>query len=184
MSVSPESQQRKDDLLSAFLGMVRSRDGDFGALGQLSQASSDPETLDLLINSLRLEPVGKSAFDNYTRLGEVDLESLELLPSNTLGYVYANHMKQNNLKPLEIKPSNNDYEFLGAHISETHDIWHVITGFNTDLIGELKLEAFYVCQLPVSFFDIAFIVTRTVQYHQFLSRLHQCDRLTQQGLIL
>ena len=66
-------------------------------------------------------------------------------------------MLQNGLKPLQIKPSSNDYEFLDAHITETHDIWHVVTGFNTSIIGEIQLEAFYVSQLQASRFWLALI---------------------------
>jgi ubiquinone biosynthesis protein Coq4 len=150
-------QQREELLLSAFLEMVRSPDGDFGVIDRLAQASSDLESLQLIINFLANEPQGKAAFANYPRLGEVDLEWLALLPSHTLGYAYANHMLQNGLKPLQIKPSSNDYEFLGAHITETHDIWHVVTGFNTNIIGEIQLEAFYVSQLQASRFWLALI---------------------------
>jgi len=66
-------------------------------------------------------------------------------------------MLQNNLKPLQIKPSANDYEFLGAHLSETHDVWHVVTGFNTDITGEIKLESFYVFQLQASRLFLALV---------------------------
>jgi ubiquinone biosynthesis protein Coq4 len=31
---------------------------------------------------------------------------------------------------------------------ETHDIWHVVTGFHTDVAGELGLQAFYLAQFP------------------------------------
>jgi ubiquinone biosynthesis protein Coq4 len=76
-------------------------------------------------------------------------------------------MIQNGLKPLKIKPSTNDYEFLGAHITETHDLWHVVTGFNTSIIGEIQLEAFYVSQLQFSRFWLALIaknLLKTVVY--------------------
>ena len=38
------------------------------------------------------------------------------------------------------------FGFLGTHIGETHDIWHVVTGCNTDKPGEVQLEAFYTAQ--------------------------------------
>ncbi len=159
--------QREEILLSAFLEMVRASDGDFGVIDRLAQASSDLESLQLVINFLASNPQGKSAFERYPRVGEVDLERLALLPTDTLGYAYANHMIQNGLKPLKIKPSTNNYEFLGAHITETHDIWHVVTGFNTSIIGEIQLEAFYVSQLQFSRFWLALIaknLLKTVVY--------------------
>jgi ubiquinone biosynthesis protein COQ4 len=150
-------QQREEALLSAFLEMVRSPDGDFGVLDRLGAASADLESLQLLIQFLSNHPQGKSAFENYPRVGEVDLEQLALLPSHTLGYAYAQHMLKNNLKPLQIKPSTNNYEFLSAHISETHDIWHVIIDADTSITGEIKLEAFYVSQFPFSRFWLALV---------------------------
>jgi ubiquinone biosynthesis protein COQ4 len=152
-----ENPKREEMLLEAFLEMVRSPDGDFGVIDRLSQTSSDLGSLQMIIKALTNHPQGKAAFENYPRIGEVDLEQLALLPSETLGYAYANHMLQNGLKPLKIKPSNNDYEFLGAHITETHDIWHVVTGFNTNIIGEIQLEAFYVLQLQASRFFLALL---------------------------
>ena len=129
-------QQREESLLSAFLEMVRSPDGDFGVIDRLAVASAD-------------------------------LEKLALLPSHTFGYAYAQHMLQNNLKPLQIKPSTNDYEFLGAHITETHDIWHVIIDADTSITGEIKLEAFYISQMRFSRFWLALItknLLKTVVY--------------------
>ncbi|WP_271253961.1 Coq4 family protein [Pseudanabaena sp. Chao 1811] len=160
-------QQREEALLSAFLEMVRSPDGDFGVIDRLAIASADSESLQLMIQSLSSHSQGKLAFETYPRVGEVDLEQLAILPKHTLGYAYAQHMFKNNLKPLQIKPSNNDYEFLGAHITETHDIWHVITGFETTIIGEIQLEAFYVSQMRFSRFWLALItknLLKTVVY--------------------
>ena len=44
-----------------------------------------------------------------------------------------------------------------AHITETHDIWHVITGSNTSIYGEIKLEAFSFAQLYASRFWLALL---------------------------
>ena len=44
-------------------------------------------------------------------------------------------------------PSTDDHSFLRAHLYETHDVWHVATGFGTDIAGELGLQAFYAAQL-------------------------------------
>lgn len=165
---------REELLLSAFLGMLRAPDGDFAAIDALGKASGDLESLKLIISGLRREPLCKSAFDNHIRLGEVDLEALALLPQNTLGYVYANYMMQNNLKPLQHKASSNDYEFLSAHLSETHDIWHIVTGCNTDILGEIQLESFYLYQLPASRFWLALITKNLLK-----TVLHDIERSTE-----
>jgi ubiquinone biosynthesis protein COQ4 len=43
---------------------------------------------------------------------------------------------------------NDELDFVRAHLYETHDVWHVVTGFATDVPGELGLQAFYFAQLP------------------------------------
>jgi ubiquinone biosynthesis protein COQ4 len=175
------NHQREEALRDAFLGMVRSPDGDFGALDRLGQASSDLESLQSIISNLKLSEQGKLAFETYPRLGEVKLEQLAALPPNSLGFAYAEHMQSNGLKPLSIKPSNNDYEFLGAHLTETHDIWHVVTGFNTNILGELKLEALYVSQFPHSRFWLALVTKNLLKtvLHDIEKSTEYMDELTE-----
>jgi ubiquinone biosynthesis protein COQ4 len=50
-----------------------------------------------------------------------------------------------------------DLEFLNVHITETHDLWHIVTGTHTDILGEVQLEAFYIAQLKMSRFWLALI---------------------------
>lgn len=42
--------------------------------------------------------------------------------------------------------SNDSY--VQAHLYETHDLWHVLTGFGPDVAGEAGLQAVYAAQLP------------------------------------
>ena len=41
--------------------------------------------------------------------------------------------------------------YLGMRIRKTHDIWHVLTGFDTDAAGEVGLMGFYQAQYPSPF---------------------------------
>jgi ubiquinone biosynthesis protein Coq4 len=157
VDVIDNKEQWEESLLSSFFNMVRASDGDFAAIDQLTKASSDTYTLQSMVERLSRTPQGKEAFKNRLNLGSIDLELLGKLPSNTLGYLYAEHMNKNQLKPLKATPSENDYQFLGKHITETHDIWHVVTGSKTDILGEIQLEAFYVAQLEVSRFWLALL---------------------------
>jgi ubiquinone biosynthesis protein COQ4 len=82
-----------------------------------------------------------------------ELETLLKLPSDSLGYVYASQLKQANLKPLDLDPNlfswqkvNSDVSYIEYRYQITHDIWHVVTGFDTSVLGELGLQAFYLAQ--------------------------------------
>jgi ubiquinone biosynthesis protein COQ4 len=103
-----------------------------------------------ILSLVRGDAAGAAALRDKPRLGKVDLAALGRLPEGTLGRVFADHMLANNLDP-EALPSltgDSDLEFVRAHLYETHDIWHVVTGFATDVPGELGLQGFYLAQFP------------------------------------
>jgi ubiquinone biosynthesis protein COQ4 len=79
----------------------------------------------------------------------INLDDLIEYPEESLGHHYARHMKQLGLQPdfyrkIDIE---DDYSYLAMRMRQTHDIWHTITGFGTDLIGEAKLQAFTLAQM-------------------------------------
>jgi len=141
-------QSQETAILESFLELVKSPYGDFAAIGNLSHVLNDSATLQKIVAFLSLTPQGKQAFVDRPLLGKIDLQQLHQLPNHTLGYVYADHMLSNGLTPPSVKKIANDpFVFLGAHIGETHDIWHVVTGCDTKKPGEVQLEAFYTAQL-------------------------------------
>lgn len=81
------------------------------------------------------------------------LDELMKLPEESLGYVYASSLKQAGLNPLDTDPTlfsmdkvDSDVSYVEHRYQITHDIWHVVTGFDTSEIGELGLVAFYLAQ--------------------------------------
>lgn len=54
-----------------------------------------------------------------------------------------------------------DYSYIAMRLRQTHDFWHIITGFGTDLAGEVGLHAFTLAQLrsPLAVAIIAASVT-------------------------
>ncbi|MBI1860099.1 MAG: hypothetical protein HYR96_04175 [Deltaproteobacteria bacterium] len=82
-------------------------------------------------------------------LPEVNVVELGTLPEGTLGREFADHMKRNNLavdfyRKIE---ATNLIKYLSLRMRQTHDIWHVVTGFDTSLAGELGLQAFNFAQI-------------------------------------
>ncbi len=150
--INKTKEDWESSLLESFWKMVNTSDGDMAVVNQLSQSSSDAASLDLMIDFLCGDRQCKEAFEKRTVLGYIDLEKLSQLPKETLGYAYAQHMIKNNLNPLLTGEINNKYQYLATHITETHDIWHVITESDTSIYGEIKLEAFSFAQLYASRF--------------------------------
>jgi ubiquinone biosynthesis protein COQ4 len=162
------SPPQETAILESFLELVKSPYGDFAAIGKLSHVLNDPATLQKIVIFLSRSLQCKQAFVDYPLLGKVDLKQLHQLPKHTLGYAYAEHMLRNGLTPLSVNKIPNDpFVFLGAHIGETHDIWHVVTGCDTDKPGEVQLEAFYVAQINPDRLFLALLaknLLKTVMY--------------------
>lgn len=80
---------------------------------------------------------------------KIDLEQLSQLPAGTLGYEYARHMWKNGIQPLEISPDlqeeANRNPFALRYVV-THDIFHVLLGFDTSYAGEIGVYSFVVAQ--------------------------------------
>ncbi|MGH8708362.1 MAG: Coq4 family protein [Burkholderiales bacterium] len=77
-----------------------------------------------------------------------DLDDLLRLPPDTLGGAYARHMKTRGLRPDfydDVRPRHR-LHYLRLRLRQTHDIWHTLTGYDTDPVGELGLQGFYFGQ--------------------------------------
>lgn len=112
-----------------------------------------PPALRRLTDSLWQIPSAAEALRQRPRLGEVNLQALRTLPPGMLGRAFAEHILGNGLRPdaLPRLPACTDTEYVRAHLLEVHDIWHVLTGFSTDVAGELGLQAFSLAQLGSPF---------------------------------
>jgi ubiquinone biosynthesis protein COQ4 len=76
------------------------------------------------------------------------VEEMLALPETTLGGCYARHMKQWGLRPdfYDDVPARHKLHYLRLRIRQTHDIWHVLTGYDTGHFGEVGLQGFYFGQ--------------------------------------
>lgn len=116
---------------------------------EMSDAVGTPEALAPVMHRIAEDPAVARALDERHRI-HIDLPTLRKLPQGTLGREFADHMLANGLDPAALPdlPSPDAVSFFRAHLYETHDIWHVITGFGTDWPGELGLQGFYMAQIP------------------------------------
>jgi ubiquinone biosynthesis protein COQ4 len=97
----------------------------------------------------------------------VDLEALAALPEGTLGHEYATFLRSRDLTPDLFQAPGNvrnaEVRYVVQRIRQTHDLWHVLTGYQTDVSGEVLLQAFAYAQLRVPLpFLIAFFGTLKV----------------------
>jgi ubiquinone biosynthesis protein Coq4 len=122
-----------------------------GEVFAIADRGSKPEILAETARFVSRDPQGARALSEGVRLGAIDLVALQKLPVGTLGRVFADHMIDNGLDPRAIPVPTypaGDFRYVKTHLRETHDVWHVVTGFDTDVAGEIGLQAFYLAQLP------------------------------------
>lgn len=110
-----------------------------------------PQKLRRLTDSLWHIPSGAEALRERPRMGAVDVAALRTLPPGTLGRAFADHLLENGLRVLPCLPAQTDTEYVRAHLLEVHDVWHVLTGFSTQVAGELGVQAFSLAQLGSPF---------------------------------
>lgn len=110
---------------------------------------------------------------------EINLEQLSQLPKGTLGYEYAHHMKRCGIQPLEIsedlQEEANKNPFALRYIV-THDIFHILLGFDTSYPGEMGVFAFTVGQNYTKMLNIVyplilliFLIIKPTQINKILA---------------
>jgi ubiquinone biosynthesis protein COQ4 len=119
---------------------------------EIADSGESAQVLQEVADHVSKDPQGKRAMEEMPRVGSLDLTDLVKLAPGTLGREFADHMLRNKLDPGAIPvpdiAKDRDLRYVKAHLRETHDIWHVVTGFSTSLADELGLQAFYLAQLP------------------------------------
>ena len=77
-----------------------------------------------------------------------DVEDMLRLPADSLGGAYARHMRAHGLRPdfYEEQAPRHRMHYLRMRLRQTHDVWHVVSGFGTDEFGEVGLQGFYFAQ--------------------------------------
>jgi ubiquinone biosynthesis protein COQ4 len=77
-----------------------------------------------------------------------DVDEMLKLPDSTLGGMYARHMKARGLRPdfYDNVSPRHKLHYLRLRMRQTHDIWHALSGFDTDPAGEVGLQGFYFAQ--------------------------------------
>ncbi|WP_416670711.1 Coq4 family protein [Egbenema bharatensis] len=77
-----------------------------------------------------------------------NLQELLSLPQDSLGYIYSSHMTEVNFDPEFYRKVmvQDDFTYIALRMRQTHDIWHIITGFGVDVASEIGLQAFQLAQ--------------------------------------
>ena len=103
-------------------------------------------------------PVGRRTLAEKADILDVlsDRVSLHGLAPDSLGKTYANFMTDEQISPDGLVAAseevnrtgreNEDRNRFGMRMRDSHDLWHCVTGYSRDLVGEASLLAFTFAQ--------------------------------------
>ena len=113
----------------------------------LSIAMNKHQYLRILASQFLIDEEGSWLLEHRPALDtrHVDLSALRALPAGTLGREYAAMLDaQVDVNFVSVPPGLPPMiSFLCQRMRQTHDIWHVLTGYQTDAAGEIELHGFY-----------------------------------------
>lgn len=100
------------------------------------------------------DPAGRRLIAEHRTIDSrtIDLDALAALPADTLGHAYATFLRSRGLTPAvfdDAPPEVSDpaMSYVVQRLRQTHDLWHVVTGHDTDAGSEVALQAFTYAQL-------------------------------------
>lgn len=104
-------------------------------------------------------PEGRRVYAERPSLREAltDREALERMPEGSFGRAYLDHIDRHGLDPgklvelgggpQRLRSADPDVRWMGERSQMTHDLWHVLTGYGADPIGEATLLIFSLAQV-------------------------------------
>jgi ubiquinone biosynthesis protein COQ4 len=133
----------------SFLSMLLG-DTSLGAVNELYESLAGTPAYELLAQHLKRDPACAALIrDRYSPPAH-NLDQLLTYSPDSLGYIYAATLKQQGFDPnLHAgMPTESDAQYVEVRLSQTHDIWHIVTGFAASEIDEIGLQAFHLTQFP------------------------------------
>jgi ubiquinone biosynthesis protein COQ4 len=136
-------------LLKSFIAMLLGDDS-LKSVDEMLCGLLETPAFDLAAQHLKGNPACAELINDRYIPPVHDLDRLLTYPENSLGHIYAKAMKISGFDPnLHVGMiATSDAHYVELRLSQTHDIWHILTGFDTSRIGEIGLQAFHLPQFP------------------------------------
>jgi ubiquinone biosynthesis protein COQ4 len=147
------------------------------------------DRITLLRNWARLvdDPTGAELIRSRAAIDSkhVDFAMLRSLPPDTMGGAYIRALDARGLNPdfFQRPPGlPEELAYVAQRARQTHDVWHVLAGLDTDIPGEIALQAFTAAQLNQNFsklivrFGLLFFGARYPQIWGMVRRARRAGR--------
>ena len=141
--------------------------------GPIFQMCAEHALLRKLTRRLERHGEGQRLLAERPRLNAsaVSLATMAAHPPGSLGHAYAAYFDANGITPFDppLLPVETNQDYLATRLREVHDVFHVVTGYGTDDIGELELQWFNMGNLgwgplPLIVFAASFVMGRMKKY--------------------
>lgn len=136
--------------LQPFLALLAG-DSSLEVVGEMVFALLESPSFDLAVAHLKRDPQAELLISDRYIAPPHNLDALVQYPSDSLGYLYAKTMKAKGFRAedlYESTPIYSEASYVEARLSQTHDIWHIVTGFGVSPAEEIGLQAFHLPQFP------------------------------------
>lgn len=118
---------------------------------------------------------------------KIKVNELKNLPPESLGFSLYKHIASlgDYYSELSSLPAQTDYDYIAAHLYESHDVWHAVLGLDTSIDDEVNLQAFLAAQSPGYLFNL-FCILHLIgvlfsRPFQFKARCRELDQFHQSG---
>ncbi len=138
------------EVAKPFLAMLAG-DQTLKPVKEMATALTQMPASELVVKHLQNNPAAVTMIRERYIAKPHNLDKLLQYPEESLGHIYASTMKAKGFSAEDLYTTasiNSDVSYINARIGQTHDIWHIITGFDTSELGEIGLQAFYLAQFP------------------------------------
>jgi ubiquinone biosynthesis protein Coq4 len=190
--MSDQSSEVAPHILKAVKGFITfaNNPNETNAVFDMADGLRHTDLYQQFIDYARSQPAVAQIVQERYLAPAFDLEKLLNCSQDSLGYRYAAAMKQAGLQP-DFYPNiaiEDDYSYIAMRVRQTHDVWHVVTGFGTDLAGELGLQAFTLAQIrsPLSVTIIAasmmFALKSSIALAPLIDSMYQGWRMGEKAL--
>jgi ubiquinone biosynthesis protein COQ4 len=74
----------------------------------------------------------------------VSLATMAAHPPRSLAHAYVDYFDANGITPFDppLLPVETSEDYVATRLREVHDVFHIVTGYGTDQLGELELQWF------------------------------------------
>lgn len=157
-----------NSILGFFLAMrvlIRPKNGIY-ALLKFGNAISSMKAYEAAVQEILKDEDARVLIESRYSEGLNELEDFARYSEGTLGGEFYRKMKKKNLVcyPIKIRKDYTQIEYVRERRRETHDLLHIVLGYNTTLLGEASINSFLIgkAKMPTCIFIVIGIIIRTM----------------------